>query len=358
MKADRDGQKRFQPGKYIWREGRLILLYLGCMGIFTFVLYLHNAPLGAIRYAFFLSLFLLLIAEGIHSAVCVVRFRRVRQSLAALPGEWKEVPKPVSQTEELYREELENLYHLLLQAESKMRIGRQEMEDYYGMWAHQIKTPIAALHVLIQSLEEEVTAAEEETCAQHTERDRLLQQMKMEVFQTEQYVEMALSYLRSEEMSGDLLLKEYNLDELVRQAVKKYSSIFILKRIHLDYEKCETTILTDEKWFVFVLEQLLSNALKYTAEEGRIAIYKEPGAKGRLVIADNGIGIQPEDLPRIFEKGFTGFNGRRDKKATGIGLYLCKRICKKLGQPIDVASEVGVGTKFFLRVDREFRCRQ
>ena len=334
-------KEHFRFGKYMWREGRLILLCLGIMGIFTFVLYLHNAPLEAIRYAFFLSLFMLIAAEGIHLTVSMLRFYRVERTLSALPEELKELPAPVTQEERLYQAALEEVYRLLRQEESRMRIGRQEMADYYGMWAHQIKTPIAALHVLIQSMEESFDAS-------------LLQSMKMELFKTEQYVEMVLSYLRTEEMSADLMLQEYETDNLVRQAVKKYSSMFILKKIHLDYQTTDTKILTDEKWFVFVLEQLLSNALKYTAEGGRIAIYKETGAEGRLVIEDNGIGIQAEDLPRIFEKGFTGFNGRGDKKATGIGLYLCKKICDKLGQQIAVESEVGAGTKFYLQVSREF----
>ena len=150
--------------------------------------------------------------------------------------------------------------------------------------------------------------------------------MKMELFKIEQYVEMVLSYLRMEEMSSDLAFEEYQLDDIVRQAVRKYSQMFILKRIRLDFQPLQRAVLTDEKWLVFVVEQILSNALKYT-KEGSISIYLTTyREKLMLAIRDTGIGISREDLPRVFEKGFTGYNGRADKKSTGIGLYLCKRL--------------------------------
>ena len=153
-------------------------------------------------------------------------------------------------------------------------------------------------------------------------------------------------------MSSDLSLQWYSIDDIVRQAVRKYSQLFILKKIHLSYQKCEGMILTDEKWFLLVLEQLLSNALKYTGQ-GTISIYMEQGPEEVLVIEDTGIGIQAEDLPRIFEKGFTGYNGRKDKKSTGIGLYLCKSICDKLNHGLTAESEVGRGTKIRLYLHRE-----
>lgn len=199
--------------------------------------------------------------------------------------------------------------------------------------------------------------------------------MKLELFKIEQYVEMALTYLRMEDMSSDMSFKLCSLDVMIKQAVRKYSQMFILKKIKLAYVPVETNVLTDEKWLVFVLEQILSNALKYTkspAEYGKIAIYMEddvyveqenyterdpmdsPKRKERcLVIEDNGIGISPEDLPRVFEKGFTGYNGRTDKKSTGIGLYLCKSVIDKLRHRIWIESEVGKGTKVYLSLVRE-----
>ena len=161
-------------------------------------------------------------------------------------------------------------------------------------------------------------------------------------------MEMVLVYLRMENMSADLSFEQSVLDDLIRQVIRKYSRQFIIQKIKLNYETINSRVLTDEKWMVFVLEQLLSNALKYT-RSGYISIYME---KKELVIQDTGIGIEAEDLPRVFEKGFTGYNGRTDKKSTGIGLYLCKSIMDKLRHQIRIESEVGVGTKVYLNLTR------
>lgn len=165
-----------------------------------------------------------------------------------------------------------------------------------------------------------------------------------------QYVQMALQYLRMEKMTSDLVFARYDLDALIRQAVRKYAPLFIRRKIILSYEPVHCEVLTDEKWLVFVLEQILSNALKYT-KSGSIHIYLSPNAPKTLVIEDTGIGIAPEDLPRIFEKGYTGCNGRADKRSTGIGLYLCRQIMEKLSHTIRIESEMGVGTKVYLGLD-------
>lgn len=328
----------------IWMRravGHLVLY--GCIvGIFVLVLYLYGVLEEAVLYAAGLSCCLILLVFAIgffrHVGCC----RSARQALAALPNEFGEFPAASTDLERMYEEKLKQLSDLVGQMENESRISRQEMMDYYGLWVHQIKTPIAAMHVLTQSLEETLLSVGSEGVEEESEK--LLGEMKMELFKTERYVEMVLSYLRAEGMGHDLLLKEYPLDSIIKQAVKKYSTLFISKQIHLDYRECQSQVLTDEKWLLFVLEQLLSNALKYTSPGGTIAIYREDEGEKRLVIKDDGIGISAEDLPRIFEKGFTGFNGRQDKKSTGIGLYLCKMVCDKLGHGLIVESEEGKGT--------------
>ncbi len=205
---------------------------------------------------------------------------------------------------------------------------RQESLDYYTLWTHQIKTPIAAMRLILQ---------EQDT---QTSRD-----LQAELFKTEQYVEMALSYVRLGSDSTDYVFRKYSLDSLVRQAVRKYASLFIQKKIKLHLEPLDIQAVTDEKWLTFALGQVLSNALKYTAK-GSISIYGQ--SDKTLVIADTGIGIAPEDLPRIWEKGFTGCNGRKDQRATGIGLYLCKRILENLSHSIRVESRPGEGTKVYM----------
>lgn len=176
---------------------------------------------------------------------------------------------------------------------------------------------------------------------------------RQELFKIESYVEMALNYLRFEEMSNDLVLERNSLEQLVRQVVKKYAAIFIYNHISIQLEHLNYTVLTDEKWFCFALEQILSNALKYT-KQGSVKISAEETENGlQIFVKDTGIGIKREDLPRIFEKGFTGYNGRMDKKASGLGLYLCKGVCEKLGHEIRVVSEEGEGTTVILTLQLE-----
>jgi signal transduction histidine kinase len=236
-------------------------------------------------------------------------------------------PEPISKIEADYQELIRLLEESRADVISKKDRALTDMTDYYTMWAHQIKTPIAAMRLMLQSEQKEQNAGITE-----------------QLFKIEQYVEMVLGYLRTESMSGDLVIKSCSLDGIVKQAIKKYAKSFIYKKIMLDYSDLEINVVTDEKWLCFVIEQILSNALKYT-NKGKISIYRDASLPPALVIEDTGIGIQPEDLPRIGEKGFTGYNGHEDKKSTGIGLYLCKKILKSLSHTMIIESEVGVGTR-------------
>ena len=146
-----------------------------------------------------------------------------------------------------------------------------------------------------------------------------------------------------------LLEEDY---QTLLQAVRKFAKMFILKKITLDFQETGKTVLTDEKWLLFVVEQVLSNALKYTPAGGTIRIY---GDGATVVIADNGIGIREEDQARVFEKGFTGYNGRADKKSTGIGLYLCRQVMDRLNHGISLTSRPGQGTLVRLDLSREWR---
>lgn len=199
-----------------------------------------------------------------------------------------------------------------------------DMIDFYTVWVHQIKTPIASMRLQLQNEDSELSR-------------RLL----TDLARIERYVEMVLTFLRLDSGSTDYVIKEYDLDTIIKYNIKKFTQDFINRKLCLVYDPLNTTVITDEKWLSFVIEQVLSNALKYTPS-GSITITLKPEKK--LCISDTGIGIAPEDLPRIFENGFTGHNGRYDKKASGIGLYLCKRICSNLGHGISAASTVDKGT--------------
>ena len=233
---------------------------------------------------------------------------------------------PSDEAETLQQEIMHILNRMRMNAETANQKTLEEMTDYYTMWAHQIKTPIFALRLLLQE--------------NPTENKEAL----TELFKIEQYVEMVLGYLRTEDMSSDLKLSRCELDPIIREQIHKYAGIFVSKKLSLTYEGIAESILTDEKWLGFVIGQILSNALKYTRTGGIRISLKE----NTLIIEDTGIGIREEDLPRIFEKGYTGVNGRENNRATGIGLYLSKKIMKRLGHRIYVTSEEGKGTKVFL----------
>lgn len=232
---------------------------------------------------------------------------------------------------------------------SELDEKRVDMADYYTMWIHQIKTPIAALRLLLQHMAEEVETGDSGKWGKNN-----VGQSLEELFKIEQYAEMALHYARLDSMSSDMLFKNYDIKIIIKQAVKKYAVLFIGSGLSFSMEEFECKAVTDEKWLCFVVEQILANALKYT-NEGGIRIYGADeqgrecgGSVNYAVIEDTGIGIRGSDLPRIFERGFTGYNGRMGKKSTGIGLYLCRQIMDRLSHTMRVESKEGEGTKVIL----------
>lgn len=248
-------------------------------------------------------------------------------------GSQNALSTPISELEKAYEELISRLCREHSRLETQMEQERSDRNDYYLMWAHQIKTPIAGMKLLLNGREDSFLLLEE-------------------LFKIEQYVEMVLQYHRLDSISSDMVLKEYQLYELVKQTVKKFSILFINSGLSLKLEEfIEVKVLTDAKWLCFVLDQILSNSIKYT-KKGRIRIYMLQGSSKTLVIEDTGIGIRSEDLPRIFERGFTGYNGRMDKKSTGIGLYLCKSVMKQLAHGIHVESREGIGTSVYLDLSR------
>ena len=319
----------------------LIIIFTGIVVIFGILFYLYDVPFDAIIYGCELSF--------VWSAVCLFidfykyykRHKLLHINREQFFDDAEQLPEYMDIIEYDYQELAKKLYQAKQELISKNRIAKKELLDYYGMWVHQIKTPIAALDILLQNTERMLYQLDEKEMMQ---KAISVSDMKMELFKIEQYVEMALNYLRVEDISSDLVFKKHELDDMVRQVIRKYAKIFISKKIKIDFKLTKACIVTDEKWFIFVLEQIISNALKYI-KKGQIFIYMKEKS---LVIEDTGIGIPAEDLPRIFEKGFTGYNGRENKKSTGIGLYLCKNIMDKLQWNITVDSEVGSGTKIYL----------
>ena len=313
---------------YIKQNIKVIFLFIVFALVFGIVFSLYDLEIEAIYYSVMLCSFIGLI----YICINFINYYKKHVQLYKLQNEisisLENLPSPKTLMEEDYTNLILNLNKEYKTYISKSDIAKSDMIDYYTMWVHQIKTPISAMKLLIQTSESEISS-----------------DLSSELFKIEQYVEMVLSYIRLGSNENDFVIKEYDLDNIVRQAIRKYAPLFIRKKINLDFQPTTYKVLTDEKWLVFVIEQLLSNAIKYT-NKGKISIY--PLEDKKLVIEDTGIGISKEDIPRIFDKGFTGYNGRTDKKATGLGLYLCKNILDKLSHKISIESEVGVKTKVIL----------
>lgn len=302
------------------------LFFAGLCCLITAAVY----QLYALSWEPFLYSWVLCLAAGAAgTAVDFCGYRNRHENLQRMQreaaGSIHKLPAPRNLEERDYIRLLESIWEERENFQMAARREQQETLEYFTLWMHQVKTPIAAMRLILQE--------------QDTARSRELQ---AELFKTEQYVEMALTYLKLGDSGTDYVFQKLSLEDVVRQAVRNYASLFILKKIKLELGKLDCQVVSDEKWLVFVIGQLLSNALKYT-NEGSISIYMQ--AEKTLVIQDTGMGIAPEDLPRIWEKGFTGYNGRKQTRATGIGLYLCRRILKELSHTIAIESRPGVGTK-------------
>lgn len=301
-----------------------IITFLVFVFVFLCVFALYKITLKAVIYPALICAFLGAVLLYFDYKKAYDKHKRLVKIQQMTENITENLPKIVTQSDEDYQNII-----TLLESEAKRKstdydMKRSDMIDYYTAWVHQIKTPIASARLTLQN-----------------ETGETAKILSEELFRIEQYVEMVLVFLRLDSDYTDYVIKESALDDIVKASVKRFSSQFIRKRISLDYQPFNVSVLTDEKWLSFVIEQVLSNALKYT-NSGTISIYTENGRV--LCIRDTGIGIAPEDLPRIFEKGFTGYNGRADKKATGIGLYLCKRVCQNLGHTITAESSSEAGT--------------
>jgi len=304
------------------------LVFLLFAGIFAAVFSLYELETEAVLYASGICAVMGILLLGIHFLSFQRAHRERRRLLAGIEYTYGELPKPKNLPEKDYQHMIGALGKISAGYLTDWERERQDSLDYYTTWVHQIKTPIAVMRMYLQG----------EDTREHRE-------LLAELFRIEQYVEMVLSYIRLGSRENDLVIKEYELDAVIRQAVHKYAPQFIRKKIRLVYEPVKVRVVTDEKWLLFILEQLLANAVKYTLE-GTITI--RAGQDKKLSVSDTGIGIAPEDLPRIFEKGFTGYNGRADKKATGLGLNLCRQAAEKLGIRITAESEPGKGSTFTL----------
>lgn len=346
-----------------------VILFLELVMIATMLL--NGIAVREIGYGMLLGTF-------VAVAAVVIGYNRHCENLCLLSKLRNNVPaisdymkKPEYMYEEYYQDCISTLVQEKNKIQSDLLNRQQDITAYYSMWVHQIKTPIAAMKLL---LDEEINLVLE---ADEIEEDNMrvinVREKQNELFRIEQYVDMALQYTRLGSETNDFVLQNILLDEAIRPSIHKYAKLFICKQLQLTYNPQCITAVSDKKWLGFVMDQLLSNAVKYTRQGGvtirvcRITqaqkVNLETGAEKekepkhwyekeapaeehvRIIVEDTGIGIRAEDLPRVCEKGYTGYNGHADKYSTGIGLYLCQAILKRLGHQFQITSEQGKGTK-------------
>lgn len=339
----------------------ITMLHLGYM-------LLINVKSADIGYSIILDLMITAVVFIIGFVLYAKKVKKLGKILEHPVEEQKELPEPADDIELAYSDIIEN--HDIARSEAVNHMQKQQSttKDYYARWVHQIKTPISAARLLLQAQREildemsdendcgcEANSIETKSIENNSGSDenylRLsdnISELEDELFKIEEYVNVVLQYQRINMSGSDYVIERASLDTIIRTVIRKYAKTMIRKHIQIQYDGTDLNVYTDIKWTEFVLEQILSNAIKYTNKGTiHIQIVNEPNWCFIKVI-DSGIGIKAEDLPRIFENGYTGYNGRSQKKATGIGLYLCKQILDKLGHSIRIESEIGKGTTVWI----------
>lgn len=240
--------------------------------------------------------------------------------------------KPSRIDDEVFYRLLKSADRAMLEKISEIKQESQDYKEYIEQWVHEAKTPITAMRLICENNRESIPKA-----------------LNAELEKLNNYVEQALFFARSEYTQRDYLIREIRLEDIVHQAIAQNRQLLMQNNVRLEVDSSELTAYTDEKWITFILSQLLQNAVKYKSDTPVIKfdIWQEDN-RTMLSITDNGIGIESDALPRIFEKGFTGQNGRENTYATGIGLYLCKRLCDRLQVGLEAASEGSSCTTFTL----------
>lgn len=311
----------------VLRKNRTALTVFAAMtAVNAAVFLLYGIFAEPFLYASLLTLILLVVLLAAGYAREKHRAAERAHTLGAIDSEWRALPEADSLSEEDYQQMIAVLGARLDDLTAEADAERQDMLDWYTAWVHQIKTPIAVMRLKLA----------DDTPEHHA--------LLAELMRIEQYAEMALQYIRIGSRSNDLVIREYPLDSLIRESVRKLAPQFVEKRLRLEYIPTDEVIVTDQKWFTCILEQLLSNAVKYTPS-GTVTICMR---EGLLTVSDTGIGIAPEDLPRIFEKGYTGINGRLGQKSSGLGLYLARKAADLLAIPLYAESVPGKGSTFTL----------
>lgn len=289
--------------KFVKTEVKICVAVFIVLLIFFFVFLFANLDFSL----FYLSLEIVTFCLLIYLFICWVTFKK----------------------KENLQEQVNQLLIENRQLKNTIDIERKDLEEYFLLWVHQIKTPITVSDLILQKEKTPYTC-----------------QLKEQMFYIREYTNMAINYMKLKDRQADMDIAEVEIDQLLKSLLRKYSGLFIDKNISLDYQPIDTKIITDAKWATILIEQILANALKYT-NSGKITLSFDRD-KNALKVKDTGIGIKSEDINKIFDRGYSGFNGRINEKSSGIGLYLVKKIAILLNIKIEVCSTVNVGSEFII----------
>ncbi len=326
----------FTFSEYIKDKALTIILNILCMFFLAFYLLALGNEAGSVA--------LILLVWGLLLAAAMIAgylgrkryFDRLMETAESLEQRYliaEVMEKPVSIQDRQFYTLLRMANKSMMERITSIQHERRDYKDYIEQWVHEIKTPISAIKLICENNRSDAT-----------------RKVLSELESTERYVEQALFYARSENVEKDYLIKEVPLSQCVHAAIAQNKRILLSNQMSIQTEGLEQTVYTDSKWLEFILDQVLINAVQYRREDGpSLRIWAEDVQNGvRLCVEDNGIGIDASDLPRVFDKGFTGQNGRSGKKSTGIGLYLCRRLADKLGLELSLMSKRGEFTRVVL----------
>ncbi|MDD2585777.1 MAG: sensor histidine kinase [Syntrophomonadaceae bacterium] len=322
--------------EYLLDQIYLIVFYILLMTFITAVIYLdptvkvwtNNIVYLNVAALFLFGVYLLgtyLLRKGYYTQM----LRSIQEEKEAIYS-W---PAAYNYEQKLVRKLLFKIYDEQNSKIEEIYTEKKDNFEFISSWIHEIKTPIAVSKLLLEN-------------NSRKDKDELLNSLGEEIERIDRLVEQVLYYSKIDDFSRDYFVHELELNKVLSESIKKHAKIFIAKNIRIEMEKLDITVTTDKKWLLFILDQIISNSLKYTPPGGLIKVYaaKDEREK-RLIIMDNGIGIRPEDIDRVFDRGFTGYNGREFSKSTGMGLYLARSLARKLGHDMSIDSVYGEHTR-------------
>lgn len=321
--------------KLFFKE-KVITILLLLFGIITIEIFLMAYNVGM-----FIKIYIPLIIMGLYMISIIIEYFKRKKFYDNLLNMLEELDEKYLITEiiktpnflegKIFKNSLEQIDKSMLENVNKYKYMTEDYKEYIELWIHEIKIPISASKMVIENNKNAITKSIDE-----------------ELDKVENYIEQALFYARSNTVEKDYYIRKVVLKEIVNESIKKNKSSLIQEKISIDIHDLEIEVNTDNKWIVFILNQIIQNSIKYRKKENSvIEIYANQGKENVILyIKDNGIGIKQGEIIRVFEKGFTGTNGRlSNKKSTGIGLYLCKKLCNKLGIGIELNSVQNEGTE-------------